>query len=549
MKKKLLAAVLCLAMALTTAACGSSSDSAGSSEPAAEGTTEDTASGSSSDGSNTVVVAMGSGFSTLDPGYVYEKYPPLIMNACYENLFKFYSNDGAPEPCLADTYEFSDDNLTLTVNLKQNVTFASGNPMTSADVAFSINRCKNLQGNPSFICDTIESIETPDDYTVVFHLTQPDSAFLSKLTYSSLAVLDSEVVKANGGTDAEDASSTDTAQAYLNTTSAGSGMYVMTSYIPDQEVVLEKNPNYWGEATNVDKYIIQIQPDSNTQMMTLSTGDVDVAMNMTDDTMAELEGQENIQIINGATKTVGFVMMNMNEEYGGPVSNPLVQQAIRKALNYENFQTICGEGSTTPYSLIQVGFMGSKGERSADYTNIEEAQALLAEAGYADGFDVDLTVCDLDMEGILLTDLAQLVKSDLAQIGINVNIVSQPWAAGYGDAYRDGTLGFTVMYWATDYNDPNVQIEFLPGKTVGVRAGWTEDMDPELAALYDEALNATDNDARIAVLEQIQDAMYEDGPFIFVVQAPAHIAYNTRLEGVAISDPYSLDLTLINIAE
>ena len=549
MKKKLLAAVLCLAMALTTAACGSSSDSADSSEPAAEGTTEDTASGSSSDGSNTVVVAMGSGFSTLDPGYVYEKYPPLIMNACYENLFKFYSNDGAPEPCLADTYEFSDDNLTLTVNLKQNVTFASGNPMTSADVAFSINRCKNLQGNPSFICDTIESIETPDDYTVVFHLTQPDSTFLSKLTYSSLAVLDSEVVKANGGTDAEDASSTDTAQAYLNTTSAGSGMYVMTSYIPDQEVVLEKNPNYWGEATNVDKYIIQIQPDSNTQMMTLSTGDIDVAMNMTDDTMAELEGQENIQIINGATKTVGFVMMNMNEEYGGPVSNPLVQQAIRKALNYENFQTICGEGSTTPYSLIQVGFMGSKGERSADYTNIEEAQALLAEAGYADGFDIDLTVCDLDMEGILLTDLAQLVKSDLAQIGINVNIVSQPWAAGYGDAYRDGTLGFTVMYWATDYNDPNVQIEFLPGKTVGVRAGWTEDMDPELAALYDEALNATDNDARIAVLEQIQDAMYEDGPFIFVVQAPAHIAYNTRLEGVAISDPYSLDLTLINIAE
>ena len=549
MKKKLLAAVLCLAMALTTAACGSSSDSADSSEPAAEGTTEDTASGSSSDGSNTVVVAMGSGFSTLDPGYVYEKYPPLIMNACYGNLFKFYSNDGAPEPCLADTYEFSDDNLTLTVNLKQNVTFASGNPMTSSDVAFSINRCKNLQGNPSFICDTIESIETPDDYTVVFHLTQPDSAFLSKLTYSSLAVLDSEVVKANGGTDAEDASSTDTAQAYLNTTSAGSGMYVMTSYIPDQEVVLEKNPNYWGEATNVDKYIIQIQPDSNTQMMTLSTGDIDVAMNMTDDTMAELEGQENIQIINGATKTVGFVMMNMNEEYGGPVSNPLVQQAIRKALNYENFHTICGEGSTTPYSLIQVGFMGSKGERPTDYTNVEEAKELLAEAGYADGFDIDLTVCDLDMEGILLTDLAQLVKSDLAQIGINVNIVSQPWAAGYGDAYRDGTLGFTVMYWATDYNDPNVQIEFLPGKTVGVRAGWTEDMDPELAALYDEALNATDNDARIAVLEQIQDAMYEDGPFIFVVQAPAHIAYNTRLEGVAISDPYSLDLTLINIAE
>ena len=547
MKKKLLASVLCLAMALATAACGSS-NTAESTEPSAEQTTEDTASSDGS-GSNTVVIAMGSGFSTLDPGYVYEKYPPLIMNACYENLFKFYSNDGAPEPCLADTYEFSEDGLTLTVKLKEGITFASGNPMTSADVAFSINRCKNLQGNPSFICDTIESIETPDDLTVVFHLTQPDSAILSKLTYSSLSVLDSEVVKANGGTDAEDASTTDTAQAYLNTTSAGSGMYIMTSYIPDQEVVLEKNPNYWGEATNVDKYILQIQPDSNTQMMTLSTGDIDVAMNMTDDTMAELEGQENIALINAPTKTVGFVMMNMNEEYGGPVSNPQVQLAIRKALNYENFKTICGEGTTTPYSIIQVGFMGSKGEKPADYTNVEEAKQLLADAGYPDGFDIDMTVTDLDMEGVPLTDLAQLIKSDLAQIGINVNIVAQPWAAGYGDAYRDGTLGFTVMYWATDYNDPNVQLEFLPGKSVGLRAGWTEEMDPELAALYDEAMAATDNDARIAVLEQIQDDTYENGPFIYVAQAPAHIAYNTRLEGVMNSDPYSLDLTLINIAE
>ncbi|HAP20405.1 MAG TPA: ABC transporter substrate-binding protein [Lachnospiraceae bacterium] len=544
MKKKFMAMTLGLVMALSLVACGGGSDSGSS-------TTKETAAAESGDstntGSNTVVVAMGAGFSTLDPGYTYEKYPPVIINACYETLFKFYDNEGAAEPCLVDTYEFSGDAMTLTVTLKDGITFASGNPMTSADVLFSINRCKNLQGNPSFICDTIESMEAPDEKTVVFHLTQPDSAVLSKLTYSATAILDSEVVKANGGTDAEDAAATDTAQAYLDTTSAGSGMYVMTSYTPDEEVVLEKNPNYWGEATNVDKYIIKIQPDSNTQMMTLSTGDIDVAMNMTDDTMAELAGAENVEIINGATKTVGFVMMNMNEEYGGPVSNPNVQKAIRKAIDYTGIQTIIGEGTLTPYSIIQSGFMGSKGERDADYTNLEEAKALLAEAGYPDGFDVDLTVCDLDMEGVVLTDLAQKVKDDLSQIGINVNIVSQPWAAGYGDDYRDGKLGFTVMYWGVDYNDPNAQLEFLPGASVGLRAGWTAEMAPELAGLYQEAMKATDNDARIVVLEQIQDMTYEDGPFIMIAQAPAHIGYNTRLEGVAISDPYALDLTLIHI--
>ena len=545
MKRRFLAMALSVVVALGCAACGGGAEGdAPAGDAAAAG---ETAEGTETSGSSTVVVAMGAGFATLDPGHVYEKYPPLIVNACYENLFKFYDNEGAPEPCLADTYEFSEDNLTLTVTLKDGINFASGNPMTSADVLFSINRCKNLQGNPSFIADTIESMEAPDDKTIIFHLTQPDSAILSKLTYSSLAILDSAVVKENGGTDAEDASTADTAQAYLDGTSAGSGMYVMTSYIPDEEVVLEKNPNYWGVATNVDKYIVKIQPDSNTQMMTLSTGDIDVALNMTDDTMAELAGAENIEIINGASKTVGFVMMNMNEEYGGAVSDPKVQQAIRKALDYSGFQIICGEGTLTPYSLIQSGFMGSKGERAADYTNLEEAKALLAEAGYADGFDVDLTVTDLDMEGILLTDLAQKVKDDLSQVGINVNIVSQPWAAGYGDAYRDGTLGFTVMYWGTDYNDPNVQLEFLPGAVVGLRAGWTEEMNPELAGLYQETMAATDNDARIAVLEQIQDAMYEDGPFIMVAQAPVHLGYNTRLDGVAFSDPYALDVTLINI--
>ncbi len=546
MKKKFLALAMGIVMALGCTACGGGQDGqdASSAEQSEGGSAADAAGDS---GSSTVVIAMGSGFSTLDPGYIYEKYPPLVINACYENLFKFYDNDSAPEPCLADTYEFSEDGLTLTVTLKDGITFASGNPMTSADVLFSINRCKNLQGNPAFIAETIESMEAPDDKTIVFHLTQADSAILSKLTYSSLAILDSAIVKENGGIDTAHASTADTAQAYLDTTSAGSGMYVMTSYIPDEEVVLEKNPNYWGEATNVDKYIVKIQPDSNTQMMTLSTGDIDVALNMTDDTMAELADAEDVEIINEATKTVGFVMMNMNETYGGPVSNPKVQQAIRKALDYSGMQIICGEGTLTPYSIIQSGFMGSKGERAADYMNLEEAKALLAEAGYADGFDIDMTVTDLDMEGILLTDLAQKIKDDLSQIGININIVAQPWAAGYGDAYRDGTLGFTVMYWGTDYNDPNVQLEFLPGGVVGLRAGWTEEMSPELAAMYQETMAATDNDARIAVLEKIQDAMYEDGPFIMVAQAPAHIGYNTRLSGVAISDPYVLDVTLVNI--
>lgn len=538
MKKRYLAGLLTIVMAASLVACGGKSKDTKPSDALAEDQEEIV---------NTVVVAMGGGFATMDPGYIYEKYPLVAINACYETLFKFYG-DSEPMPCLADTYEFSNGGLTLTVKLKD-AKFASGNPVTSEDVAFSINRTKNLQGNPSFIADTIESIETPDEKTVVFHLTQPDSAILSKLTYNALAILDSKVVKMYGGTDALDAAQTDRAQAYLNATSAGSGMYIMTSYIPDTEIVLEQNPNYWGEMTNVDRYIIKIQPDAYAQRKGLASGEIDVALNMTDDTMAELADDSDVEVINGATKTVGFVMMNMDESIGGPVSNPLVQDAIRKVLDYEAFQIICGEGTITPYSVVQDGFVGAKGERSIDYRNIEEAKELLKEGGYENGFDIQLTVCDLDMEGILLSDLARKVRDDLELIDIRCEIVNQAWSEGYSDAYRNGTLGFTIMYWSPEYNDPNVQLEFLPGYMVGLRAGWQTEDNEELASLYDAAIEETNQEKRAAILEEIQDVMYEDGPFIFFAQAPAHIGYNIRLEGVNISDPYALDLTMINIIE
>ncbi|MEI3166639.1 MAG: ABC transporter substrate-binding protein [Lachnospiraceae bacterium] len=152
-----------------------------------------------------------------------------------------------------------------------------------------------------------------------------------------------------------------------------------------------------------------------------------------------------------------------------------------------------------------------------------------------------MTVSDLDMEGILLTDLAQKVKDDLSQIGINVNIKTEAWAAGYGDDYRNGTLGFTVMYWGVDYSDPNVQLEFLPGGVVGKRAGWTADMNRIWQpCMKKPCLQRTMT--RVSLFWRKSRTRYEHGG-----QAPSHIGYNTRLEGVAISDPYALDLTLIHV--
>ncbi len=544
MNKKILALLLTTMMAISCVACGTDSGTSTTSTESGG----DTTSPSTSSGGNTVVIAMGSGFSTLDPGYMYEQNPTLVANACYENLFKFVDGKDEPQPSLAESYEFSEDSLTCTIKLIQNAKFASGNPVTSADVAFSLNRTKNLQGNPSFICDTISSIECPDDYTVVIQLTTPDSALLSKLCYAACSILDSKVVKENGGTDAEDASTADTAQSYLDSTSAGSGMYVLKSYTPDEEIVLEKNKNYYGESTNVDEYVIKLQDNANTQMMGLSSGDIDIALNLTDDTISELSKSENVATINTSTKTVGFLMMNEDESIGGPVSNLKVQQAIKYALDYKGIQIICGSGSVTPESIIQVGFMGSKGEKDVTIAqDLNKAKELMIEAGYEDGFDIDMPVCELDMEGVSLLDFAQKVKEDLTAININVNIVQKDWAGGYGDDYRNGALGFTVMYWGIDYNDPNVQLVFLPGQEVGLRAKWTADGHDDITDMYNQILAATDSTQRSELLTEVQDKIADDSPFIMIAQAACHVGYNSRLDGVNFSDTYRVDVTAVNV--
>lgn len=494
-----------------------------------------------------VVLGAQTDLVTLDPNRCYEPYANMLVRACYDSLYEFLPGVDGAQPNLATGCEFSEDGLTATVTIRDDAVFASGNPVTAEDVKFSIMRCKNLKDNPSFICDGIDSIDVIDEHTVQFNLNTPDSSFISKLAYTSLSIIDSKLAIEQGATDAEDAATTDTAREYFDLGySLGSGPFVLENYIPDEEIVLGKNANYYEETTSVERYVIKEMDDANTQMMALTQNDIQIAMNLNADTVGELEGAEGVEVLSFPTMTMGFLFMNMDESLGGPVSDPKVQQAIRYAVDYAGIQQIVGEGSLTPLSSIQVGLLGALDPRSTDYTDVEKAKELLAEAGYPDGFEIDFPCCTLAPEGIPLTDIAQKIAADLSEIGITLNIQTQDWTGGYADNYRDGNLGFSVMYWSPDYLDPNAELEFLPGGIVGLRAGWTEEMDPELAAMKDEIVATMDTDARVELLKEMQEATAEYGPFVPIVQYPRFIGASDSLANVIASDSYRVDLRAVD---
>ncbi len=493
-----------------------------------------------------LVIAVEPDYFTFDPGYAYELYAPMVIGVVYDNLFEFVPESDSPVPQLAESYKVSADGKVYTFSLRKNAKFASGNPVTADDVKFSFDRAKHLKSNASALLKGVKSTKVIGKYTFQVTLNKADSAFIAKTTSTSYAVLDSEIVKEQGGVSDVSAKSKDKAQNYLDRQSAGSGPYILRSFVPDDKLVLVRNEKYWGKKPFFRTIIIQDMPDENAQLLAVKNGDIDVAFNLSADQLSQLKGADNVDVIASTTMTMGFLMMNRNPAIGKQMADVNVQKAVRYAVDYAGLHMIIGKGATTPQSFIQNGFLGSKEPLDpAKQTNLAKAKKFMAASKYPDGFTANIEVCDLAPEGIPLTLIAEKIKADLSKIGINLKIVQQGWGAGFGDAYREGTIGFTPMYWGPDYFDPNTQLAFLPGQYVGHRAGWTKELAPELAASYDKIVAETDNDVRKRMIEDVVTQTALDSPFVVYAQYPKYIAASKSLKNIEYSNIYRLDLAVV----
>ncbi len=494
----------------------------------------------------TLVIGLSSDWQTMDPAQMYEVFGNMYTYAVYDNLYKLEGSDlSDPKPCLASEYTLDDTGKVYTFKLKQGLKFASGNPITSKDVLFSINRTKNLKGNTAHHTDGIEKVEAPDDYTVIITLSQKDASFMAKIANNTFSILDSEIVKQNGGTDALDASTTDKATAFLNQSSAGSGAFVLKSWVPSTEMVLEKNPNYWGTPAQIDRVIIKEIPDPNTQVQMLEKGEIDVAFTLGQDQTSLIKDKPNLKIVSAPTATCSFLMMNQDATIGGPVSNPDVQQAIRYALDYNGLKLLAGEGALLPLSFVPEGFTGAK-QRPDGYQNIDKAKELLAKAGYKDGFTITLTAANYDSEGLEWPVIAQKVADDLSKVGITVKIETGEIGVVI-DAYRQGKSPFLVMHWSPDYYDVNNQLVYVPGDVIGTRANWPVAGNEALVALAGQIAVESDTAARTKISEQMQDMMAEQSPYAFMVQHPKIFAINAKVEGLEYNDLCKLQLGNVKI--
>jgi len=481
---------------------------------------------------------------TMDPGRTIEVTGMMIEKVTYDTLVTFQGEDlRTPRPRLATAWKVSADGRSTTLTLRPGIKFISGNPMTSADVKWSFDRILTLQANTSFLFDGVEAVMAPDPLTVVIQTKAPLPSLVPILSHPGLGILDSKLVMQNGGDAGPNAKTADHAEPYLNAHSAGTGPFVLTSYVPGQQLILDRNPQYWGGASKLQRIVVKHVPDPVTQALQVVRGDLDVATTIGQDQVAPLRRAPNVTVKTSPAATTFYILMNNTPEIGGPFSNPKIQQAVRYALDYQGILQIAGPGAVRMAGVIPTLMPGSLDPKLAATTDIAKAKSLVKESGLTEVRGKFSYSSGQVSWGIPIDLLAQKIQSDLAAAGIQLQLDGLPIVTSLG-LYRGGKDQFGVWGWAADYPDATDFLVYAPGRVVGIRAGWPASASPaaqKLAAMADAAEAEVDVTKRIAMLQDFERMLAQVGPYVPLFQPAVPYASGSNIQGLTYNSVWAED--------
>jgi peptide/nickel transport system substrate-binding protein len=495
--------------------------------------------------SGTLVIDRSFEIKTADPQRAFEPTASIVDRGIYDTLLTYRGSDVAhPVPMLARSYTASKDAKTFVFNLRRDVHFADGTPLTSADVVFSFRRLINLKGNPSFLLAGV----TPSArgrYVVVLRSATPNAALPAILANTSLGVVNSKLVKAHGGTDAANAAKADKAEKWLNSPAsvgAGSGPYVLKSYSVTSQITLGPNTRYWGARKPVWNSIVIRNMISATQLINIQRGSHEVAIDLSSQQAQSIKNNSRLKVTLTPSTWVFWLFANNDPAISPVTPNKRFQNAVRYGLDYRSLVGIAGPGAIQAPGVIPNMFLGSLPQRNRINRDLAKAKAELAASGIG---STKLTLefpSDLTVNGVPFTTLAQKVQANLHEVGFDVELSGAP-VGTWLQKYRDGKMAFGLSLWGPDYPDPADYLVFLPGELVGTRTGWKKGGDPTVEALGDRARVATDDRTRTTLYRQIQRRLNAVGPVFPLIQPTQVFVATSDLRNAVFNAVYQIDVT------
>ena len=491
---------------------GDAADETAGTEPG--DATKDQGGDAGSETSGTVVIGRRADSDNLDPVTCVGNTNIFVFNLILEGLVRS-SNDGTEiEPCLATDWEISDDGITYTFNVADGLVFSDGSPVTAEDWQWTFERAIETETSNWHVCvENIDHVECPDDTTVIVTLKQPAAATLANLSIFELGVQSKAYFEEVGE------------QEYQNGI-IGTGPFMVQEWRRGEYLTLAANPNYRIEGVPLAPAVeFRVVADDNSRTIQLQGGDIDAATDLAFSTLKQLETDENCQPHPDPSTITRFIAMNTANEY---LANQQVREALFAATDAQEIVDMCLYGYGTA-----IGSIFAPTNRYCDTSleppaaDVDAAKALLEEAGYPDGFSLNILIRGGDA---LEQQVATILQTQWQKVGVNLTI-EETEATSYKERMYSMDFDTLIDLWTDDIDDPAPFMEFIFDFESASGFDTNYKQPDDMVALNEAANIETDEEARKEIYHEMQQAFAEQCIWIPLFTVPYQNAVRNEVSG------------------
>ncbi len=474
---------------------------------------------------DTLVVGNALDAVSLDPHRTNDAASALPMFQIYDTLVKL-SPEMTIEPSLATEWTQIDD-LTLEFKLRQGVKFHNGEEMKASDVKFTFDRHIDpaTAAPAAFMLSTVSEVKVIDDYTVQILCKEPNASLLYNLTHVDMGILNEKAV-------------TEAGDDYANNP-VGTGAYKFVSWKKNQEIKLTANDEYFGEKAKIPNLTIRIIPEGATMIAELQTGGVDMALNIGSQFVPMFAAPGlGMKLEQFNTFTIKYLSFDQRQ---APFNDARVRQAINYATNKDAIVKVCYSGSAEGLAGPLPKNINGYNDALVPYEyNVEKAKALLAEAGYADGFTTTLYISDKEID----TKLATVLQAQLKDIGITVDIQVIEWGT-YLQKTAEG-LPLFLLGWTTVTADAdNGLYANFHSSAWGSQGNRSFYKNEKVDELLDAGRAEFDQAARTKLYQEACQIIYDDAGWDFLSAELYNMGMRENVQGFIPMSTTFFDLSTV----
>ncbi|TQN38092.1 peptide/nickel transport system substrate-binding protein [Blastococcus colisei] len=459
-------------------------------------------------GDNVLTAAVAAQPDQFDP-HVTSAYPSFqVLENVYDTLVVPNAEDLTMEPSLATDWEVSDDGLTWTFNLREDVTFHDGSEFDAADVVYSYNRIIDEELNNAYRFSTVESVEAVDPQTVEITVSQPTPNLPALIgAFKGMSILP------EGAAEEYD----------LTTEAVGTGPFTLESS-DASSTELAAYEDYWGGAPSIDGVEFRYITEPAAALTALENGEVQWTDNIPPQQIESLAGDDAVEL--ATTPSVDYWYMSMNYARE-PFGNPLVRQAIATAIDRGAVTEAARFGAAQPNQTAIPEDSFYYYDYAPFEPSVEEATALLQQAGVQTPITMGLMVTDEFPETVTA---AQVIASQLEPIGIDVDVQTVDFAT-WLDRQAQGDFDAFLLGWLGNI-DP---FDYYHAQHItGGSSNYQGYSNPEVDRLLNEAATETDEDARKELYDQAAKLIVDDVSYLYLYNPDVVQAWVPGLEGYQI---------------